>query len=263
MCGCSSGMAAHGGIRPYASTFFIFTDYARPSIRLAAMMELPVIYIMTHDSIGLGEDGPTHQPIEHLASFRAVPNMCLIRPADANETAWAWRAAIMRRKGPTMLILTRQKVPVFDRLGLGSAQGVLRGAYILSRERADRPDLILMASGSEVQLILQAQESLENEGIHTRVVSMPSWELFDQQEKAYRNGVLPPEVRARIAVEAGASLGWCKYVTDGGVTITIDRFGASAPAKENFKHFGFTVDNIVDQARELVRSLGGEHERVT
>jgi transketolase len=253
MCGCSSGMAAHRGIRPYAATFFIFTDYARPAIRLASMMELPVIYVMTHDSIGLGEDGPTHQPIEHLASFRAMPGMCLIRPADANETAWAWRAAMMHKEGPTMLILTRQKVPIFDREGLGSADGVLRGAYILSKERADRPDLILIASGSEVQLTLQAQEPLENEGIHTRVVSMPSWELFDQQEEAYRNEVLPPAVTARIAVEAGASFGWCQYVTDCGVTITIDRFGASAPAKENLKHFGFTVDNIVDHARQLVR----------
>jgi transketolase len=252
MCGCSSGMSAHGGIRPYAATFFIFTDYARPAIRLASMMELPVIYVMTHDSIGLGEDGPTHQPIEHLASFRAMPNMCLIRPADANETAWAWRAAIGRKKGPTMLILTRQKVPIFDRAGLGSPEGVLRGAYILSRERAEGPDLILLASGSEVQLILQAQGPLENEGIHTRVVSMPSWELFDQQDQAYHNEVLPPAVTARIAVEAGASFGWCKYVTDHGVTITIDRFGASAPAKENFRHFGFTVDNVVDHAKKLL-----------
>lgn len=252
MCGCSSGMAAHGGIRPYAATFFIFTDYARPAVRLASMMELPVIYIMTHDSIGLGEDGPTHQPIEHLASFRAMPGMCLIRPADANETAWAWRAAMLRKNGPTMLLLTRQKVPTFDRTSLGSAEGVLKGAYILSRERADRPDLILIASGSEVQLILEAQQPLEDEGIHTRVVSMPSWELFEQQEQEYRDEVLPPEVTARIAVEAGASLGWCKYVTDHGVTITIDRFGASAPAKENFKHLGFTAENIVNQARQLV-----------
>jgi len=252
MCGCSSGMAAHGGIRPYAATFFIFTDYARPAIRLASMMELPVIYIMTHDSIGLGEDGPTHQPIEHLASFRAMPGMCVIRPADANETAWAWRAAMMRTSGPTMLILTRQKVPIFDRAGLGSPEGVLNGAYILSRERADEPDLILIASGSEVQLILEAQKPLENAGIHTRVVSMPSWELFDRQEEAYRNEVLPPQVTARLAVEAAASFGWCKYVTDHGAMITLDRFGASAPAKENFKHFGFTVDNVVDHARQLV-----------
>ena len=253
MCGCSSGLALHGGIRPYAATFFIFTDYARPAIRLAAMMGLPVIYVMTHESIGLGEDGPTHQPVEHLASFRAMPHMCLIRPADANETAWAWRAAMMRKEGPTMLLLTRQKVPIFDRTGLGSAEGLLRGAYILSREQAEKPDVILMASGSEVQLILQAQPELEKQGIHARVVSMPSWELFDQQEESYRNEVLPPDVTARLAVEAGASLGWCRYVTDRGGTITIDEFGASAPAKELFQHYGFTVENVVDHARSLLR----------
>jgi transketolase len=252
MCGCSSGMALHGGIRPYAATFFIFTDYARPAIRLAAMMELPIIYIMTHDSIGLGEDGPTHQPVEHLASFRAMPHLCVIRPADANETAWAWRAAMMRNKGPTMLLLTRQKVPIFDRGGLGSAEGLLQGAYILSREQAERPDVILIASGSEVQLILQAQPELEKQGIHARVVSMPSWELFDQQDESYRNEILPPEVTARLAVEAGAALGWCQYVTDHGGTITINKFGASAPAKELFQHYGFTVENIVDHAGRLV-----------
>jgi transketolase len=253
MCGCSSGLALHGGIRPYAATFFIFTDYARPAIRLASMMELPVIYVMTHDSIGLGEDGPTHQPVEHLASFRAMPHMCVIRPADANETVWAWRAAMMRNKGPTMLILTRHKIPIFDRGGLGSAAGLLQGAYILSREQAERPDVILIASGSEVQLILQAQPELEKQGIHARVVSMPSWELFDQQEESYRNEVLPPEVTTRLAVEAGAALGWCKYVTDRGGTITINQFGASAPAKELFQHYGFTVENVVNHARALVQ----------
>jgi transketolase len=253
MCGCSSGMALHGGIRPYAATFFIFTDYARPALRLAAMMELPVIYILTHDSIGLGEDGPTHQPIEHLASFRAMPHICVIRPADANETAWAWRAAMLRRHGPTMIILTRQKLPIFERTGLGSADGLLKGAYILSRERAGKPDVILIASGSEVQLILGAQEPLEQAGIHTRVVSMPSWELFDEQEEGYRNAVLPPEVTTRLAVEAGTSLGWCKYVTGHGRTITIDKFGASAPAKDVFRHYGFTVESVVDQARWLTQ----------
>jgi transketolase len=253
MCGCSSGLALHGGIRPYAATFFIFTDYARPSLRLAAMMELPVIYIMTHDSIGLGEDGPTHQPVEHLASFRAMPHMCVIRPADANETAWAWRAAMLRKEGPTMLILTRQKVPTFDRHGLGPAEGLLRGAYILAREQAERPDVILIASGSEVQLILGAQSELEKQGIHARAVSMPSWELFEQQGQGYRNEVLPPDVTARLAVEAGASSGWCKYVTDRGTTISIDRFGASAPAKEVFRHYGFTVENVVNRARSLLQ----------
>jgi transketolase len=253
MCGSTSGLALHGGIRPYAATFFIFTDYARPALRLAAMMGLPVIYIMTHDSIGLGEDGPTHQPVEHLASFRAMPNMCLIRPADANETAWAWRAAMRRRHGPTMLLLTRQKIPIFDRTNLGAPAGLLQGAYILSREHAKKPDVILIASGSEVQLILQAQPELEKEGIHARVVSMPSWELFDEQEESYRNEVLPPEVTARLAVEAGAALGWCKYVTDHGSTITIDRFGASAPAQEIFQHYGFTTENVISRVRQLVQ----------
>jgi transketolase len=214
------------------------------------MMELPVIYVMTHESIGLGEDGPTHQPIEHLASFRAMPNVCVIRPGDANETVWAWRAAMMRTEGPTMLLLTRQKVPIFDRTHLSSADGVLKGAYILSREKAQSPDLILIASGSEVQLILQAQETLEKEGMHARAVSMPSWELFERQDESYRDEVLPPRVTARIAVEAAASFGWCKYVTDHGLTITIDRFGASAPAKDT--HFGFTADNIVDHAHKLL-----------
>ncbi|MCL5281210.1 MAG: transketolase [Planctomycetes bacterium] len=253
MCGCTSGLALHGGIRPYAATFFIFTDYARPSIRLAAMMGLPVIYLMTHDSIGLGEDGPTHQPVEHLASFRALPHLCVIRPADAHETAWAWRAAMRRNQGPTMLLLTRQKVPIFDRTNLGSAEGLLQGAYILSREQADRPDVILIASGSEVQLILQAQPELEKQGIHARIVSMPSWELFDQQDQSYRDEVLPPEVTARLAVEAGAALGWCQYVTDHGDTITLHEFGASAPAKVVFQHYGFTVENVVDHAKTLVQ----------
>jgi transketolase len=252
MCGSSSGMALHGGIRPYAATFFIFTDYARPAIRLATMMELPVIYLMTHDSIGLGEDGPTHQPVEHLASFRAMPHMCVIRPADANETAWAWRAALVRKDGPTMILLTRQKVPIFDRTHLAPAEGLLKGAYILSREQSDRPDVILIASGSEVQLILQAQPQLAQQGIAARVVSMPSWELFDQQDQSYREEVLPPEVTARLAVEAAAELGWCKYVTDHGGTITIGRFGASAPAKEVFRQYGFTVENVVARAKSLL-----------
>jgi len=257
MCSSSSGMALHGGIRPYAATFFIFSDYARPAIRLAAMMELPVIYIMTHDSIGLGEDGPTHQPVEHLASFRAMPHMCVIRPADANETAWAWRAAMLRKEGPTMLLLTRQKVPILDRSQLAPAEGLLRGAYILSREQAERPDVILIASGSEVQLIVQTQPQLAEQGIQARVVSMPSWELFEQQDRSYRDEVLPPEVTARLAVEAGSDLGWCKYVTDHGSTITIHRFGASAPAQEVFRQYGFSVENVVARAQSLLGKREG------
>jgi transketolase len=252
MCGCCSGMALHGGVRPYASTFFVFTDYARPAIRLAALMELPVIYIMTHDSIGLGEDGPTHQPIEHIASLRAMPHVCVIRPADANETAYAWRAAMRRTNGPTVLVLTRQGVPTFDRAKLAAAEGVLKGAYVLSKEPGDEPDVVLMATGSEVQLILTAQEKLAAESIQARVVSMPSWELFREQPPSYRDEVLPPHVKARLAVEAGSPMGWRDWVGDSGDVIGIAKFGASAPYKELFKHYGLTVENIVARAKKLL-----------
>ncbi len=252
MCAASSGIALHGGIRPFASTFFIFTDYARPAIRLAALMELPVIYVMTHDSIGLGEDGPTHQPVEHLASLRAMPHLYVIRPADANEVAFAWRAAMMRREGPTMLVLTRQKLPVFDRRKLGAADGVLKGAYVISKERGGSPDVILMASGSEVQLILGAQEKLVAEGIDARCVSMASWEFFKDQPKSYRDEILPSGVKARLAVEAGSSMGWREWTGDAGDVIGIDKFGASAPYKEIYEHYGLTIDNIVKRAKKLV-----------
>jgi transketolase len=252
MCACCTGMALHGGVRPYAATFLIFSDYARPAIRLAAMMKLPVIYVMTHDSIGLGEDGPTHQPVEHLASLRAIPNLCVIRPADANEVAYAWRAAMMRRHGPTMLVLTRQKVPVFDRSKLHSAEGLLRGAYVLSKEKSDMPDMVFIASGSEVELILDAQEKLALEDIDTRVVSMPSWELFREQPQDFRDKVLPPEVKLRLAVEAGSPQGWRDWVGDAGDVIGITRFGASAPYKETFGQYGFTVENIVARAKKMI-----------
>lgn len=252
MCACCSGLALHGGIRPYAATFFVFTDYARPAIRLAALMGLPVIYVMTHDSIGLGEDGPTHQPVEHLASFRAMPDICIIRPADANETAYAWRAAMLRREGPTILVLTRQGLPVFDRSKLAGAEGVLKGAYVISKENVAAPDIILIATGSEVQLGLQAQQTLAAENIAARVVSMPSWELFREQPREYRDEVLSPEISARLAVEAGAPLGWRDWVGDRGDIIGITRFGASAPAKEVFKHYGFTVENVVERAKNLL-----------
>ncbi|MCX5894618.1 MAG: transketolase [Proteobacteria bacterium] len=253
MCGCSSGMALHGGVRPYAATFFIFSDYARPAIRLAALMKLPVIYVMTHDSIGLGEDGPTHQPVEHLASFRAMPGLCIIRPADANEVAWAWRAAINRKHGPSMLVLTRQNLPVFNRSRVASAEGLLQGAYVLSREPADTPDVILIASGSEVHLILQAQQQLAREHISARVVSMPSWELFREQPQSYRDEVLPPHSKARLAVEAGSPLGWHEWVGDGGDIVGITRFGASAPGKELFKQYGFTVEQVVERAKKILK----------
>lgn len=256
MCACASGMALHGGVRPFGATFFVFTDYARPAIRLAALMGLPVIYVMTHDSIGVGEDGPTHQPVEHLASLRAMPNLCIIRPADANETTDAWRVAMERRNGPTMLVLTRQNLPILDRDSVAPDQGVCKGGYILSREKGSRLDIILMASGSEVQLIRSAQNALAMANIAARVVSMPSWELFREQPQEYRDAVLPPAVTTRLAVEAGASFGWREWVGDRGAIIAMDRFGASAPAGEIFKQLGFTVENVVTTARKLV-GLGG------
>lgn len=252
MAACASGMALHGGVRPYAATFFVFTDYARPSIRLAALMGLPVIYVMTHDSIGVGEDGPTHQPVEHLASLRAMPNLRVIRPADANETTCAWRSAMERIDGPTLLVLTRQNLPVFDRSVVAPADGLLKGGYVLSPEKGATPRLILLATGSEVQLVLEAQKRLAAEGIDARVVSLPSWELFREQPAEYRDRVLPPDVTARLAVEAGASLGWREWVGDRGGIIALDRFGASAPAGELFRRFGFTVENVVARATELV-----------
>ncbi|HEY0721549.1 MAG TPA: transketolase C-terminal domain-containing protein, partial [Gammaproteobacteria bacterium] len=253
MCAATTGLARHGGLRPFASTFFIFTDYARPAIRLAAMMGVPVIYVLSHDSIGLGEDGPTHQPIEHLASFRAMPNLCLIRPADANECVYAWQVALARVTGPTMLIVSRQKLPVLDRSQLAGAEGVLKGAYVLRAEEGAVPELILIASGSEVHLALAAQQQLYSDHqIDARVVSMPSWELFAVQPASYQATVLPPQVKGRLAVEAGATLGWCQWVGESGVVIGIDRFGASAPGKENFAHLGFSVENIIHQARQMV-----------
>ena len=252
MVGACNGMALHRGVRPYAATFFVFTDYARPAIRLSAMMGLPVIYVMTHDSIGLGEDGPTHQPVEHLASLRAMPGMRLIRPADANEVAWAWRTAIQRLDGPTMLVLTRQKLPVLDRSVLAGAEGLLHGAYVLKRESGTQADLILIASGSEVSLALAASEVLATDGFDARVVSMPSWELFREQTGEYRAAVLPPGVPRRLAIEAGAAQGWLEWVGAHGAVIGLDRFGASAPSAEVFRHLGFTVENVVAHAKRLL-----------
>ncbi len=256
MCGASNGLALHGGVRPCPATFFIFSDYARPSIRLAAMMRLPVIYILTHDSIGLGEDGPTHQPVEHLASFRAMPGMRVLRPADANEVAEAWRVAIERDDGPTMLVLTRQKIPIFDRGEVAGAEGVRRGAYVLAPERGDVPDVVLIASGSEVHICLEARERLAEDAVDARVVSMPSWELFREQPVEYRETVLPPTVRARVAVEAAASLGWREWVGEAGEVIGVDRFGASAPWKTNFEKYGLTPGNVAARAREVVERAG-------
>jgi transketolase len=253
MCAASSGMMLHGGLRPFAATFFVFTDYARPAIRLACIMKLPVIYVMTHDSIGLGEDGTTHQPIEHLASLRAMPRLHIIRPADANEAAYAWRAAIRRMDGPTMLVLTRQKLPIFDSGKVAHAQNLYKGAYILSAEKKGKLDVILIATGSEVHLILDAQKRLEKSGINARVVSMPSWELFREQAPKYRESVLPAKIKARVSIEAASSMGWREWVGEEGKIIGIDTFGASAPDKDLFEHFGITVDNVVNTVKKLVK----------
>jgi transketolase len=252
MCAASTGMALHGGVRPYAATFFVFTDYARPAIRLAALMRQPVIYVMTHDSIGLGEDGPTHQPVEHLAALRAIPGLRVIRPADANETVEAWREAILRRDGPTMLVLTRQSVPVLFADELGRSIGLSMGAYIVEDSDDSDPDLILIASGSEVAVALEARQRLMASGVSTRVVSMPCWEIFREQESAYQMEVLPPHIKKRLAIEAGVSLGWSEWVGTKGDVIAIDTFGASAPADELFKQFGFSVENVVARAMRLV-----------
>jgi transketolase len=215
-------------------------------------MKLPVIYVMTHDSIGLGEDGPTHQPVEQLASLRAMPNMHVIRPADANETSYAWRAAMQRKDGPTILVLSRQKLPVFDRSSLESADGIMKGAYIISKEKGNIPDIILISTGSELQLALEAQKKLLEENIKARVVSMPCWELFKQQTQRYRDNVLPPDVKKRLAIEAGSPFGWSEWVGDEGDVIGITTFGASAPDKELFKQYGFTVDNIISLTKQIL-----------
>jgi transketolase len=254
MCAATSGIVLHGGLRGFAASFFVFTDYARPAIRLAALMKLPVVYVMTHDSIGLGEDGPTHQPVEQLASLRAVPHLCLIRPADANEVSFAWRAALTRRQGPTIMVLSRQDLPIADRSRLAGADGVMKGAYILSREKGAMPQAVLIASGSEVPLVLMAQGKLAEEGIDVRVVSMPSWELYREQPPKYRDEVLPPYVAARLAIEAGASLGWREWVGDAGDIIGITTFGASAPYQESFRHYGFTVENVIARTKKLIES---------
>jgi transketolase len=248
----ANGMGAHGGIMPYTATFFVFSDYMRPPIRLASLMELGVIFIFTHDSIGVGEDGPTHQPVEHLAALRAIPGLTVIRPSDANETAMAWRIAVQSRHRPVVLVLTRQELPTIDRARYASAEGVQRGAYVLSDAPGNKPDLILIASGSEVGLALSAQQRLADQGIAARVVSMPSWDLFEAQPQEYRNEVLPASVRTRLAIEAGVAQGWHKYVGDRGEVLSLDHFGASAPAKVVFEKFGFTVDNVVTRALKLL-----------
>ncbi|MCD6580256.1 MAG: transketolase [Desulfuromusa sp.] len=246
-----NGFCHTPGLIPFAGTFFVFADYMRPAIRMAALMGLAPIYVMTHDSIGLGEDGPTHQPVEHLASLRAMPNLNVIRPADANETIEAWKAAIANRKGPTMLVLSRQGLPTVNRSKFAAATGVHKGGYVLVPE-AGELQLILLASGSEVQHAMAAQETLQAEGIGTRVVSMPCWELFAAQDAAYREQVLPAACTKRVSMEAGSTFGWERYVGLQGKAIGMDEFGASAPAGELMQHFGFTAENMVAVAKELL-----------
>jgi transketolase len=252
MAGALNGMAVHGGVIPYGGTFLVFSDYCRPAIRLAALSHFPTIFVFTHDSVGLGEDGPTHQPVEHLAALRAIPNLIVIRPADANETVQAWKVALEKRDGPVLLALTRQALPVYDRSKMGDATGLFKGAYILLDADRVYPDVILLATGSEVQLAVEAHAKLAEQGIAARVVSMPSWELFAQQSEEYRDAVLPPTVKARVAIEAAVPMGWERWVGSQGVVIGLDHFGVSSPYKTIFQHFGFTTDNVVLRALETI-----------
>ena len=243
-----NGLALHGGVKPYGGTFFIFTDYMKPAMRLSSLMELPVTYVLTHDSIGVGEDGPTHQPIEQMAVFRAQPNFIAFRPADARETAAGWYLAMTTKNTPVGLVLTRQNLPLLE----GTGKDALKGGYVLKRETGELR-LILIATGSETELAVRASNELEKDGIGTRVVSMPSWELFDQQSEEYRNEVLPTNVRARVAIEAATSMGWHKYTGIDGAIISLDTFGGSAPGEQLFEKFGFTAENVVNESRKLLK----------
>lgn len=252
MAAIMNGISIYGGIIPYGGTFLVFSDYLRPSLRLASISEINPIFVFTHDSIGVGEDGPTHQPVEHFAALRSIPGVILIRPSDANETAQAWKFAIEHKESPVALALTRQNLKIVDRTKYGSAEGLSKGAYIL-KDSSKEPELIIMASGSEVDLALQSAAQLENEGIPVRVVSFPSWEIFDMQSDEYKSTILPNSVRARISIEAGVSLGWSKYVGLDGESIAIDKYGASGPQNILFEKYGFTVENVVEKAKKVVK----------
>ena len=260
MGGATNGLAYHGGFLPYCATFLNFSDYMRGSVRLAALSSIHVVYVWTHDSVGLGEDGPTHQPVEHYAALRAIPNLYFVRPGDANETSAAWALAAERTDGPVALALTRQKVPTLAGTDRLAREGVARGGYILREAAGGAPELIMIGTGSELQLAFAAAEALEGEGIPTRVVSLPCWERFDLQEQAYRDTVLPPAVRKRVSVEIGIPLGWERWVGDEGAIIGLDHFGASAPAGTIFEHLGFTAERVTDVARRVVRD--GLHGRI-
>ncbi len=248
-----NGMAYHGGVIPFGATFMVFSDYMRPPLRIAALSHLGSIWVFTHDSIGVGEDGPTHQPVEHLAALRAIPNLITLRPADANEVREAWRIAIENRQRPTALVLTRQNLPTLDRTVYAPAEGVRRGAYVLADLGQGRPQLLLMASGSEVSLIVEAGKRLAERGLAVRLVSFPSWELFAEQEAAYQEAVLPPDLRRRVAVEAGVTQGWQRWVGPEGRIVGLDRFGASAPAAVIFEQLGFSVAHVEAVALELLK----------
>jgi transketolase len=252
MCSILNGIALHGGFIPYGSSFMCFTDYCRPSIRLAALMEIHIVFVFTHDSIGLGEDGPTHQPVEQLASLRAMPHLTVIRPGDANEAVEAWRTAMTHKHGPVMLVLSRQKLPTLDRTKFAPASGARRGAYVLADTAGKTPEIILLATGSELSLIVDAKQKLEEKGKAVRIVSMPSFEIFEQQDQAYRDSVLPPNIRRRLAVEAGAPMSWYRWVGPEGDLIGMTTFGASGKYEDLMKHFGFTVDNVVDRALKVL-----------
>jgi transketolase len=251
-----NGMAAHGGTLPFGATFLTFSDYLRPTLRLAALSGLGVVHVFTHDSIALGEDGPTHQPVEHLAALRAVPRLVVIRPCDANESAVAWRAALTLKDRPVALVLSRQPVPTLDRGVYAKAEGLLRGGYILAEAQGGRPELILIATGSEVSLAIEARLELKGKGVAARVVSLPSWELFEEQPEDYRDFVLRPEVTRRLTIEAGSPQGWHRYAGPGGIVLGVDGFGASAPGDVVLREYGFTVDNVCRLALQLTRGAG-------
>lgn len=248
-----NGMALHGGLHVFGGTFFVFSDYVRPAIRLSALMGVPVTYVFTHDSVAVGEDGPTHEPIEHLASLRAMPGLSVIRPADANETIAAWNVAVTSENRPTVLVLSRQNLKVLPTTAESAMDGVQKGAYVVSPATKEQADAILIATGSEVNLAVSAQEQLREEGIDASVVSMPSWDLFEQQDEAYKQSILPKEVKARLAIEMGSSLGWHKYTGDAGDVLAIDTFGASAPGNTVIREYGFTEENVVAKVKSLVQ----------
>ncbi len=252
MGGIVNGICYHGGVRGYASTFFCFSDYMRPAVRLAALSHLPAIYVWTHDSIGVGEDGPTHQPVEHLMALRVVPNLRVIRPADASETTEAWRIAMERNDGPTALVLTRQKLANIDREGRGNAAGLRRGGYVLSDPADGNPRALVIATGSEVEIALEAQARLLREGIRCRLVSMPCWELFEAQSADYRESVLPEAISARVSIEAGTTFGWSRYVGSAGIAIGVDRYGASAPGEVIYEKLGLVPDAVTAAVKSLL-----------